>query len=91
VGTNKKLKITIETERTLIVRRREGAVRAWCMRCAALAEFVPFAEACALTGYSDSTVYKLMEDQIIHSIRDPRGLPLACLQSALEQHCPHPD
>ena len=90
MGTNKKLTITIETERTLIVRRRGDRVRAWCAGCAGPSEFVPFAEACALTSYSDGTVHELMEAQIIHSIRDSRGLPLACLQSALKQHCPHP-
>ena len=88
MGTNRRLKITVETERTLIVRSRGRAIRAWCAGCAAPAEFVPFAEACALTCHSDSAVYKMMEEQIIHSIRDSRGLPLACLQSTLKQHRP---
>ena len=41
----KRIRITVEHERVLIVRRREALIRGWCERCAGVVEFVPAAEA----------------------------------------------
>jgi hypothetical protein len=79
----RRISITIETERVLIVRRRRGSIRAWCDVCIAPAAFAPLREVCALTTYDAATVERLLADGKLHSITAPNAPPLICLRSAL--------
>ena len=81
----RKIKITVETERVLIVRRRGGVRRAWCVGCVAPATFAPLGEVCALTMCDAATVRRLVAAGRLHAIEAPGGLPLVCLRSALAQ------
>jgi hypothetical protein len=79
----RKIKITVETERVLIVRRHGGLRRAWCIGCAAPATFAPLGEVCTLTVHDDATLQRLLAAGQLHSIEAPDGMSLVCLRSAL--------
>jgi len=79
--TDRCTRITIETERMLIV-ARQFAVRAWCERCGASVEFLPSDSA---RRVFDATTGSLDQEQRSHfhkqSAKD--GLMLICVQSLL--------
>ena len=79
----RRIKITIETERVLVVRRRAASCRAWCAGCFATTTFAPFAQACELTAGDAATVRRLLAAGRLHWIEAPDGSPLVCLRSAL--------
>jgi hypothetical protein len=79
----RKISITVETERVLIVRRRRGPIRAWCDVCIAQADFAPLREVCALMTYDADTVQRLLAAGKLHAINAPNAPPLICLRSAL--------
>ena len=80
----RRIKITVETESVLVLRRRAVSCRAWCAGCFATT-FAPFAEACELTASDAATVRRLLAAGRLHSIEAPDGSPLVCLRSALTQ------
>ena len=79
----RRISITVETERVLIVRRRRGPRRAWCDACIAQADFVPLVEVCALLTCDADTVRRLLAAGKLHSSKVPGAPPLICLRSAL--------
>lgn len=81
----RKIKITVETERVLVVRRRASLRRAWCVACAALVTFAPPDEVCALTLHDAAALRRLLAAGQLHALEDPGGVPLVCLRSALAQ------
>ena len=78
---SRKIRITVETERILIVRWRRGLVRAWCAGCIARVDFAPLGAVCALTTYDAATVRHLLETGKLHAIAIPDERPLICLRS----------
>lgn len=84
----RRISITVETERVLIVRRRRGPIRAWCDVCIAQAAFAPLGEVCALMTYDADTVRRLLAAGKLHSIKAPNAPPLICLRSALGPPAP---
>ena len=84
-GVRRRIKITVETESVLVLRRRAAPCRAWCADCFATTTFAPFAEACELTASDAATVRRLLAAGRLHLIEAPDGSPLVCLRSALTQ------
>ncbi len=84
----RKITITIETERLLVIRKRNKP-RAWCEACGEQSGFVTFGEACALTSNDADTIHQLIVNEKLHSIISPDGLPLICLQSVMKQNAGH--
>ncbi len=76
---NMKIKITYETERSLILRNRTRT-RAWCERCNAEADFVPNQEIVSLA----IRLNKNGEDANLHKFNLPDGKILICLASLLK-------
>ena len=81
----RKIKITVETESVLIVRRSSGQRRAWCVGCSAPATFAPLGEVCALTAHDATTLQRLLAAGQLHALEAADGVPLVCLRSALAQ------
>jgi hypothetical protein len=84
-GVRRRIKITVETESVLVLRRRAASCRAWCAVCFATTAFAPLAEACELTASDAATVRRLLAAGRLHSIEASDGSPLVCLRSALTQ------
>lgn len=75
-------RITIETERTLIV-RRANPVRAWCKRCSAEVDTVVLDAAGVLAQLDRTTIQGWREGEELHATRKPDGSARICLESLL--------
>jgi hypothetical protein len=82
VRKKRKITITIETHQLLVIRKR-NKLRAWCAACSEQSDFATLGEACALTANDAETIYQLIVNEKLHSVKAPDGLPLICLQSVV--------
>src|SRR5262249_14545549 len=80
VGSRKRTRITVETERVVIINRRE-ALRRWCPACGKLAEMVSPEEAAALAQASSRPVYRWVESEKVHYAEPADGLLRICANS----------
>lgn len=77
-------KITIETERLLVISRKKGA-EAWCEGCKAQRKMVEPRDAAAISGLSARAIFRRVEADQLHFTETPDGALLICLDSLLEQ------
>jgi len=76
--TWKRTEITIESETTLILRRRAEAVRAWCGACGADSLMVTPDAAAELAGVTTRAIYVRVERGALHFKEWPDGTLLVC-------------
>lgn len=79
--TDRGTRITIETERILIV-AREHAVRGWCERCGTKVEFLPSDRARPLFDATSGSLDELQRNSF-HKWPARDGLMFVCVQSVL--------
>ena len=72
-------KITIETERLLVVRRRN--FESWCPACGAHVQRITVDEAAAAARVGSLTIYHWLEAGTIHFAETEAGAPLLCTVS----------
>ena len=77
----KRMKVTLETNRLLVIARRGPARRAWCADCGAQVQMLWPEEAAALAGVSSRTVYALVEAGQLHFTETADGWLLICPNS----------
>ena len=70
---------TIETHEVLIVRRHAGVPALLCAACAGAGRMLTPQEAARLTGVSQRTIYRWMEDGRIHFAETVDGGLFVCL------------
>lgn len=70
---------TIETHEVLVVRRRAGEPSLLCAACADEAEMLSPRDAARLSGVSQRTIYRWMEDGRIHFSETADGGLYVCL------------
>lgn len=80
----KKAKITIETERLLVISLSRCQVERWCAACQNDVEFVGVEEAAALVGVTQRGVFNLVETDLIHFQETTEGRALFCVNSLLK-------
>ena len=78
----KRILITIETERLILIdeRRRPGRAT-WCRACACEVWMVTVDEAAAVAGTSSRAIYQWVEARLIHFTETPEGRLFICLNS----------
>lgn len=79
----RRTKITVETERLLIISRTRGTVESWCEPCGAAARMIGLDEATALSGQDQRQLIRRVEDGSLHFTESPRGRLLICLNSLI--------
>lgn len=80
----RRIRITVETESVLLVRRRRrGTARAWCARCADFTEWASLEEACAVTSVDAEALAKLIQAEKVHLIDAPDEPRTVCFLSIL--------
>jgi hypothetical protein len=77
----KTTRLTIETERVLVIRRSKAARRARCAACGEVVNFVTADEAAALMGISARALYRRVEAGGVHFTEAADGALLVCLNS----------
>jgi hypothetical protein len=83
MATRKRIEITIETDRVVIIRRNRPT-RALCRECGSEAEMLDIATAAELTGMTDRMLHELMDVQELHLVQSPDGSLRICLESLLK-------
>jgi hypothetical protein len=72
--------IIVETERILFI-SSPRKVTGWCATCAAQSEMVPVDEAAILQRVNSRTIFRWVEEELVHSSENANGLLLICLNS----------
>ena len=80
----RKMKITVENERLLVVSHRRGT-ESWCEGCGARVRMLSPAEASALAAVSDRTIFRQIESRQLHFTETSEGAVLICINSLLKQ------
>lgn len=79
---HERTEITIETERTVVIRRRH-ATRAWCRECGREVEIVALEQAAALTGVTTTKLENFSQTQNWHCFKAQDGSLRICLEALL--------
>ena len=82
MSAHKLTEITIETERVLIIRRRQPT-RGWCQDCGCEVDMVGAAEAQALTGIAQPLLRDCAQARMWHFREGAEETTLVCLESIL--------
>jgi len=76
--------ITIETERTVVIRKRGGSAVAWCEGCRGRVQMISPAEAAIRAAVTTRTIYRRVESGTLHFIETGDGFLLICGNSLVE-------
>jgi len=83
MATRKRIEITVETDRVLIVHRRKST-RAWCPQCSREVDMNGLADAGVLTGKPEQKLLKSAQSKAWHFSERDDKTPLVCLESVLK-------
>ncbi len=78
---NRKRRIEITVEKTLLLVRRVSTPPVWCAECPAPALMLTPEEAAALTGLSTRSLYRQVEAGQFHFVETAEGRLLVCPNS----------
>src|SRR5262249_9666057 len=78
---NSKTEITIETQRTLLIRRQVNPVAGWCADCSANSDFVSPEEAARLTAEPVRAIYQGVERDRFHFVETEDRHLRICVRS----------
>lgn len=76
----RRLKITVERERLLVLTRSQE-VEQWCEECGAIVRMITSAEAAAVAEVDDRTIFRQIESRRLHFRETQSGAVLICLNS----------
>ena len=76
----KRVEVTIETERVVVVSRRGNALQ-WCTRCHRWIVPLALDEAALVAGVTSRALFQWVEAGIVHSQETNEGLLRICPQS----------
>ena len=74
-------RITIETERLLVISRSHAAFEGWCDRCRAQVKLIDLDVAAAIAGASQRTIFRWAEVGELHFTETEDGKVMFCLNS----------
>jgi hypothetical protein len=80
-NTKRRIEITVEKRRLVILSRRNHSINAWCGACGEQVQMVTPDEAAQLCQVSTRTIYRRIETGRFHFIETENGFSLICLQS----------
>jgi len=74
-------RITVETERLLVIRSSKRCFEGWCHWCAAQVKLLGLEEAAAIAGASERAIFRWAEAGEIHFTETEEGKIMFCLNS----------
>jgi len=77
----RRIEITVEEQRVVLVSNRKVLVAAWCGSCGLRSTFISPAEAARLAGMSAREIYRRIEADDLHSLDTEDGDLLVCRNS----------
>ena len=85
--STRRMKITVERERLLVVSRQKRS-ESWCAECSATVTMLGPVEAAAVAAVSDRTIFRQIESHRLHFTETSHGAVLICLNSLLKPESP---
>lgn len=82
---NKTARITVETERLLVISRSQRMVECWCCHCDANVKVVGAEEAALIAGVSERTIFRWAEMAEVHFMETEEGKAMFCVDSLLQR------
>ncbi len=79
--TKRRIEITVEKHRLVVLSRRNQSMIAWCEACCAQVQMVTPDEAAQLRRVSTRTIYRWIENERLHFTETEKGFSLICFQS----------
>lgn len=79
--TKKRTEITIETDRVVVISKRQRSVLAWCRKCRCRVQMITVDEAATIAGVSSRMIYRWVEAERLHFTETAEGHLLICCQS----------
>ena len=79
--TKRRIEITVEKHRLIVLSRRKHSAAAWCDACGEQVQMVTPDEAAQLCNVSTRTIYRRIETEAVHFMETEEGFSLICLQS----------
>jgi len=79
--TKRRIEITVEKHRLVVLSGRNQSMTAWCEACCAQVQMVTPDEAAQLCQVSTRTIYRRIETERLHFTETEKGFSLVCLQS----------
>jgi hypothetical protein len=83
MSTKRITRITVESERVVVLNRHQKSFVAWCVECQAKTPMLKPEEAAAIAGVTPRTIYRWIEMGRLHFTESSDGWLLVCLQSLL--------
>jgi hypothetical protein len=74
-------RITVETERLLVISRSKTSFEGWCNQCEARVKLMGLEEAAAIAGASQRAIFRWAEAGEIHFLETEDGKIMFCLNS----------
>jgi hypothetical protein len=87
--TRKKTEISVQIDRMLVISTRLVTSRAWCKSCGKRVVMLRADEAARLAGVSSRTLYRWVEDRLVHFTETQDQLVLVCLDSVPPSNIDH--
>ena len=78
-------RITVETERLLVIRRSQPSGDGWCAQCEAPVKLIGLEEAAAIAGATQRAIFRWAEAGEIHFTETEDGKVMFCLNSISRQ------
>ncbi len=85
----RRARITIQTERLLVISRSSNRVEAWCDCCRAKRSMVAIDEAVVITGLTQRALFRLADAAEIHFTETEVGRTLFCIGSLNQLRTPN--
>ncbi len=82
--TRRRIEITVESHRILVMHRRSSLLEGWCERCGKQVAMIHLQEA-AHEGLSSRAITSRVEEGQFHFTASADGLSFICLNSLLEE------
>lgn len=79
--TKRRIEITVERHRLVVLNQRNHATAAWCEICGQRVQMLTPDQAAQLCQVSTRTIYRRIENGRLHFTETEKGFSLVCLQS----------
>jgi len=79
--TKRRIEITVEQHRLVVLSRRNRSINTWCETCGEQVQMVTPDQAAQLWNVSTRTIYRRVEAGRLHFMETEKGLTLICFQS----------
>ena len=80
-ATKKRIEITVDRRRLVVLMRRDASVSNWCNGCGEQVAMLTPDEAATVANVSSRTIYRRVEAGEIHYTETPEGLLRVCANS----------